>query len=207
MATNLSRTGFHPLGNAGSTSTQQTRRRVASNNSTAIFRGDCMVYSAAGVIGLATAGSGVTFVSQGASYYDSTIGGRRENPYLPASTTYASTSFDDHGETDESFVYVQADPVNTRFLAQFSASTPALTDLTKNANFAAGAGGSTTTGVSSHTLDQTSLGTSASLDFRITDLWRNVLGDPTQTNAHVIVQINVGLVPPFAVAGQGPVGK
>jgi hypothetical protein len=201
MATNLSRTGFHPLGNAGSTSTQQTRRRVASNNSTAIFRGDCMKYTAAGVIGLATAGAGVTHVSQGASYWDSTINGRRENPYLPASTTYTSTAFDDHGETDESFVYVQLDPVNTRFVAQYSASTPALTDLTKNANFAAGAGGSTTTGNSTHALDQTTLATTANLDFRIDDLFRNVLSDPTQASAKVIVQINTGLVPPFNSAG------
>jgi hypothetical protein len=178
------------------------RRRVASNNGTAIFMGDCLKYTAAGVIGLATAGAGVTTVSQGASYWDATINGRRENPYLPASTTYSSTAFDDYGNTDESFIYCVADPVNTRFQAQYSASTPALTDLTKNANFAAGAGGSTTTGISTHVLDQTTLANTANLDFRVQDIKHNVLSDPTQTAlAKVIVQINTGLVPPFNSAG------
>lgn len=196
MATNWNMTGFRPHANAGSTSTQLMRRRVASNNGTAIFWGDCLKYTAAGVIGLATAGSGVTAVSQGASYWDSTINGRRENPYLPASTTYSSTSFDDYGNTDESFVYATVDPLNARFVVQYSASTPALTDLTKNANFVANAG-STTTGRSGHVIDQTTLNTTANLDFRIQDVWHNVLNDPTGTLPAVIVQINTGLVPPF----------
>lgn len=202
MATNTSLTGFHPYGNYGATSTQLTRRRVASNNGTAIFRGDCMKRTAAGVWGLATAGAGVAGVSQGASYWDSTINGRRENPYLPASTTYSSTAFDDYGNTDESFVYVTADPVNTRFQAQYSASTPALTDMTKNANFVAGAG-STTTGISGHALDQTTLATTAALDFNIVDYKHNVLSDPAgaAATAKVIVMINLGVIPPFNVAG------
>ena len=202
MATNPSFTGIHPWGNAGSTSTQSVRRRIASNNGTGIFMGDCMKRTAAGVWGLATAGSGVSGTSTGASFFDSSINGRREQPFLPVSTTYSSTSFDDYGNTDESFVYVTADPVNTRVQAQYSASTPALTDLTKNANFAAGAGGSTTTGLSTHVLDQTTINTTAALDFSIVDIKHNVLNDPTQAAlAKVIVQINLGLVPPFNAAG------
>lgn len=201
MATNASFLGFHPHNDHGGTSVQLIRRRVASNNGTAIFKGDVIDYTAAGVVGIATAGSGGVGSSQGASYYDSTIGGRRENPYLPASTTYASTAFDDHGETDESFLYITADPVNAVFRAQYSASTPALTDLTKNANFAAGAGGSTTTGISSHALDQTTLATTAALDFRITDFLHNVLSDPAQASAHVLVKFNLGKIPPFNAAG------
>jgi len=207
MATTPSFTGFHPWGNSGATSTQLVRRRVASNNGTAIFLGDCLVYTAAGVIGLATAGSGVTSVSQGADYFDSTINGRRRNPYLPASTTYSAAVFDDYGNTDESYVDMVADPVNVRFQAQYSASTPALTDLTKNANFVAGSGGSTTTGVSSHAIDQTTIATTLTLDFRIQDLKRNVLNDPTQAAlAKVIVQINNGRVPPFGTSAPGSVG-
>ncbi len=202
---NLSFTGFQPYANAGSTSTQLMRRKVASNNGTAIFFGDCLKYTAAGVIGLATANAGVSSVAQGAEYFDSSINGRRFNPYLPVSTTYSGTAFDDYGNTDETFLLCVADPVNTRFQAQYSASTPALTDLTKNANFVANAG-STTTGISGHALDQTTINTTLTLDFRIQDLKRNVLNDPTATSAKVIVQINDGLVPPFGTSAPGSVG-
>ncbi|MBV8928867.1 MAG: hypothetical protein JO152_07070 [Mycobacteriaceae bacterium] len=203
MATNPSFTGFHPWNNAGSTSTQYRRYRTASNNGTAIFMGDCLKRTAAGVWGIATAGAGVAGVCGGASYWDATINGRRENTYLPASTTYSGTAFDDYGNTDNSFLYVTADPVNTRFQCQYSASTPALTDMTKNASFAAGSGGSTTTGISSHVLDQTTIATTAALDFTIVDIKRNVLNDPAgaAATAKAIVQINVGTVPPFNSAG------
>jgi hypothetical protein len=197
---NLSFKGFHPWGNAGSTSTQSRRVRVASNNGTAIFKGD-LVSPGAGVVTLSTAGSGVLGGSVGASYWDSTINGRRENPYLPASTTYSSTVYDDYGNTDESFVYVPSDLVGVRYQCQYSASTPALTDVTKNANFVAAAG-STSTGISGYQLDQTTLNTTAALDFHIVDIKRNVFNDVTvasQTKA--IVQINVGLAPPFNSAG------
>lgn len=202
---NPSFTGFHPYGNNGSTSTQTKRFRVASNNGTAIFKGDCLVYSAAGVIGLAIANAGVSGVSQGAEYFDSTINGRRFNPFLPASTTYTGTAFDDHGDTDETMVFMTADPVNTRFQAQYSASVPALADLTKNVNFSAGAG-STVNGVSGHVLDQTTINTTLTLDFRIIDWKHAVNNDATQTNFKAIVQINNGRVPPFGTAAPGSVG-
>lgn len=197
MATTPSFTGFHPWGNAGSASTQLSRRRVASNNGTAIFKGDAVKYTAAGVIGLAAATGGFSSVAQGADYFDSTINGRRSNPYLPASTTYSGTVFDDYGNTDESYIFMVLDPVNTRFQGQYSAGTVATTDITKNADIVLGAG-STVNGISGHTIDQTTLNTTATLAVRIQDLKRNVLNDPTQTAlAKVIFQINVGLVPPF----------
>lgn len=197
---NASLTGLWPWANAGSTSTQLMRRRAASNNGTAFFFGDCGKYTAAGVVGLATAGGGVSTVFQGAEFFDSTINGRRFSPSLPVSTTYSGTLFDDYGNTDETFMLCVVDPVNTRFQAQYSASTPATTDLTKNANLLASAGSATTL-ISGHVLDQSTLATTANLDFRIQDLKRNVLNDPTATGAKVIVQINTGLVPPFNSAG------
>ncbi len=201
MATTPSLTGFWPFMNTGNTSVQTMRRRTASGNGTAIFWGDCLKYTAAGVAGLATVGGGLIGVCQGASYFDSTINGRRENPYLPVSTTYSATVFDDYGNTDESMLYITADAVNTRFQCQYSGSTVALTDITKNANFTAGAG-STVTGISGHVLNQATLATTAALDFQITDVKHNVLADPTQTAlGKVIVMINLGLTPPFNAAG------
>lgn len=193
---NVSQTGFRPFGNSGSTSTQNKRVRVASNNGTAIFKGDCVKITAAGVWGLATAGAGVSSVAQGAEYWDAAINGRRSNPYLPVSTTYTGATFDDHAETDESFLFVVSDPVGTRFQAQYSGGTPALTDITKNANFVASAG-STVNGLSGHTINQATLASNAALDFFLMDWKHSVDNDMTTTNAKVIVQINVGLVPPF----------
>jgi hypothetical protein len=201
MATNPSQTGYRPYARANETVTKAIRRRVASNNATAMFKFDCMRVTAAGVWGLAAAGTGFNGVAQGASYWDATINGRRENVYLPATTVYSGTAFDFHGETDQSFVYITDDAVQTEFVCQYSASTPALTDLTKNANIVAGAG-STTTGLSGHTLDQTTLNTTADLDVCIVDFKHDPLNDVTQTAlAKVIVRINTGLLPPFNAAG------
>ena len=57
---NLSQGGFWPEANAGATSIQLRRVRVPSNNSTAIFWGDCVSRTAAGVYNIiAPAGGGV----------------------------------------------------------------------------------------------------------------------------------------------------
>lgn len=204
---NISWAGLNPIANDDGETVQLHRRRVASNNGTAMFWGDAMKRTAAGVWGLATAGAGLSGVAQGASFFDSTINGRREGKFLPVSTTYTGTAFDDYGNTDESFVYITADPVGNRFLAQYSAATPlpANADLTLNANFVATAG-STVTGQSGHALDNSTLATTLTLDLTVIDMWRNVANDPTLVNAKVIVQINNGRVPPFGTAAPGSVG-
>lgn len=202
---NISETGLRPYANVASTATQTGRRRIASNNGTAIFRFDCMKVTAAGVWGLATAGGGVSGVACGAEYFDTTINGRRSNPFLPAATTYTGTTFDDHGDNDQSFVFVTLDPLNDRFVGQLSASTPALTDVTKNVNIVASAG-STVNGMSGHTLDQTTIATTLNQDFRIQDWLRKVTNDPATTNFKYIVQIDLGLMPPFSSTNPGTVG-
>jgi hypothetical protein len=201
MPTNPSQTGFRPYMKGNGTAVKVIRRRVASNNATAMFKYDCLRVTGAGVWGLAAAGTGFNGTSEGASYWDATINGRRENVYLPATTVYSSTAFDDYGNTDQSFLYITDDAVHTEFQCQYSASTPALTDLTKNANIVAGAG-STTTGISGHTLDQTTLNTTADLDVTIIDFKHNPFNDvTTAARAKVIVMINTGLLPPFNAAG------
>src|SRR5712691_10292729 len=107
---NVSQTGFRPHLTVGGETVQVMRRRIASGNGTAIFLHDCMKQTAAGLWGLATAGAGLSGVSTGASYFDAAINGRREAPYVPPSTSYSATAFDDHGETDQSFVYITSDP-------------------------------------------------------------------------------------------------
>jgi len=195
---NAARTGFWPVADAISTSIQTKRVRIASNNGTAIFWGDCLARTAAGVWGLATAGGGVSSVSQGGSIFDSTQLVRKEVVFIPASTTYSGTAFDMYGETDNSFLYIVSDYQGARFECQAKASTTgALTDVTKNANFSAGAG-STTTGISGHLLD--TLGTSNASDFAVMDIKRNVFNDPTSVNFKFIVQINNSTLPGSAGA-------
>lgn len=198
---NLSQGGFWPEHNQGATATQEKRVRVASNNGTAIFLGDCVTRTAAGVWGLATPGSGVSGVSQGASYYDPGQLVRKEGAFLPASTTYSSTAFDMQGDTDQSFLRIVADPLNVRYRCQaIAAGVPALADLTLNANFVATAG-STTTGISGHTLAAPA--NTVGLDFAIMDVKRNVLNDPTLVNAKYIVQINKLYVAPGSPGAVG----
>ena len=108
--------------------------------------------------------------------------------FLPASTTYSGTAFDYYGETDNSFIYVVSDVFGARFEAQYvAAATPALTDITRNADISLGAG-STTTGVSGHLLN--SIATTQTFPFAVTDIKRNVLNDVTSVNSHLIVQAN-----------------
>lgn len=197
MANNLVRTGFQPFQASVGIPILTVRRRVASNNGTAIFWGDCMVYTAAGVVGLATAGAGVIGAAQGAEFFDTTLQSRKSFMFLPANTTYTSTAVLDMGDTDESFVMVTDSPVTDRFVTPYSTSTPALTDFTKNANFTAATAGTTYNGISGHVLDQTTIAANASRDFRIIGPMPNVLSDPTQSaatpgvQASVIVQINL----------------
>jgi hypothetical protein len=199
---NLTRGGFWPEHNQGATATQTKRVRVVSNNGTAIFLGDCVTRTAAGVWGLATAGAGVSGVSQGASYYDPGQLVRKESTFLPANTTYSSTAFDTYGETDQSFIYVVADPLNVRYVAERNAGAASLADLTLNANFIANAG-STTTGLSGHKINDVGLANTAGLDFAIMDFKHNVLNDMTLAAGDYVVQINVTKVPPASAGAVG----
>lgn len=196
---NASQAGFWPEGNQGTTATQTKRVRIASANGTAIFLGDCLKRTAAGVWGLATAGAGIAGVSQGASYYSAADLVRKEGTYLPASTTYSSTAFDTYGETDESFIYTVADPVNVRYRCQ-NPAVPALADLSGNANLSVAAG-STTTGISGHVLG--TIDTTQGDDFAIMDFVHSPLNDLTLANAKYIVQINKLIVAPGSSGATG----
>ena len=197
MATNLARGGFQILSDTEAGACATKRVRVASNNATAIFCGDCLVWTAAGVVGLATAGAGVIGTSMGADYFDAVSVSRKSGYFLPASTVYSSTSIDMWGETDQSFLLMSASPVTDRFVAQYSTGLPALTDFSKNANFTAATAGTTYNGMSGHTLDQTTIAANASRDFRIDGPFTSVLSDPTQgvstggIQPSVVVQIKL----------------
>lgn len=199
---NAAQGGFWPeTSEDGGDAIQGRRVRVASNNGTAIFTGDCVTRTAAGVWGLATPGSGVAGASMGATFFDSATLVRKEGKFLPVSTTYTSTAFDMYGDTDQSFLYIPADPVGVQYRCQtVAAGTPALADMTLNANFVATAG-STASGISGHTL-----GTPANtvgLDFAVVDFKHNVLNDLTAVNAKYIVQINKLTVAPGSPGAVG----
>jgi hypothetical protein len=198
---NAAQGGFWPEGLSNEAATQTRRVRVASNNGTAIFMGDCVARTAAGVWGLATPGSGVAGASMAASFFDAATLVRKEGKFLPASTTYTSTALDVYGETDQSFIYVPRDPIGCTYRCQAKATTTqALADLTLNANFVATAG-STTSGISGHTLG--TLATTIGLDFAVDDIKHNVLNDPTAINAKYLVKINFLPIAPGTVGALG----
>lgn len=198
---NDSQFGFWAEADENNEVIQMRRVRIASNNGTAIFFGDCLKRTAAGVYGLATAGGGIAGVAAGASYYDAGQYVRKEAPYLPASTTYSSTAFDTYGETDQSFVYTQADAVGVKFRAQ-NPGTPALTDMTKNVNVDVSTNnGSTVTGISGHILG--SFATTQGLDFAVVDFVHSPRNDMSSVNAKYIVQINALPVAPGSSGATG----
>lgn len=177
--------GFQPLAK-GAQTVELVRKRVLTNNTTAIFKGDaCDLQTGGDVIVTATADGEVYSVQWGgASYMSGQL--RLERTYLPATTLYTSTGVD---PVNASYVMCVDDMVNTKFVATVDEAI-ALTDLGLNYNMVLGTG-STTTGWSGHEMDATSRGTTATNPWRGIDF---VLGDPTSdpdlADAKVVFLLN-----------------
>lgn len=184
---NVQIAGFHPL-MKGNQTVELVRKRVLTNNTTAIFKGDALDSVTTGdVIVTANAATDLYSVQWGGASYMS--GSERlERKYLPAATLYTSTTVDPQ---NASYVYAVDDMVSTKFKASVDEAI-ALLDLGINYQMVLGAG-STASGWSGHELDATSRGTTATLPWRVTDF---VLGDPKSdpdtADAHVICLANAG---------------
>lgn len=184
---NVQLAGFHPH-TKGSQTCLLVRKRVLTNNTTAIFKGDaCDATSGGDVIVTATANAALFSVQWGGASYISG-GDRLERKYLPATTTYTSSGVD---PGNASYVYCVAQMQNQEFLATVDEAI-ALTDLDLNYQMVLGTG-STTSGWSGHELDATSRGTTATFPWRVMDF---VLGDPKSdpdlADAKVVCMANAG---------------
>lgn len=184
---NVQVAGFQPV-SKGAQTVELVRKRVLTNNTTAIFKGDALDSTSSGdVIVTATADGEVYSVQWGGASYMSG-NDRIERKYLPAATLYTSSGVD---PVNASYVYAVDDMVNTKFKASVDEAI-ALTDLGINYQMVLGTG-STTSGLSGHELDATSRGTTATHPWRVVDF---VIGDPKSdedaADAHVICVANAG---------------
>lgn len=184
---NVQVAGFHPVAR-GSQGVELVRKRVLTNNTTAIFKGDALDSVSTGdVIVTANADSDLYSVQWGGASYMSG-GDRIERRYLPAATLYTSTIVD---PANASYVFCVKDMVNTQFRASIDEAIT-LTGLGINYKMVLGTG-STTSGWSAHELDATTPATTATFPWRVTDF---VLGDPKSdpdsADAHVLCLANAG---------------
>jgi len=166
---NAAMSGFQPESRGGLT-VELVRKRVLTNNTTAIFKGDALDGAAGGdVIVTATTNAAVYSVQWGGASYVAG-GDRLERNYLPAATLYTSTGVD---PGNASYVMCVANMNEQVFEASVDAAI-ALTDCGLNYVMTLGAG-STISGKSGHCLTATGRATTATFPWRVTDF---VLGDP-----------------------------
>lgn len=166
---NVAIAGFHPASKGGLT-TELVRKRVLTNNTTAIFKGDWLDNVTTGdvIVNASATADGYSVQWGGASYVSG--GDRLERRYLPAATLYTSTLvFPDNA----SFIYCVDDMVTTKFRASISAAV-VLDRQGENFKVVLGAG-STTSGWSGHEVDATTPATTATFPWRLLDI---IQGDP-----------------------------
>lgn len=186
---NIAMNGFHPV-MKGAQTPELVKKRVLTNNTTAIFKGDCVIDQTGGdVIVTAATNTSIYSVQWGGASYIGATGDRVERRYLPAATLYTSTGVDPQ---NASYVFCVDDMVNTKFRASIPGAT-VLARLGENHKIVLGAG-STSTGWSGHTLDAATPATTATFPWRVVD---HVLGDPkmdvdSTTQVHVICMANAG---------------
>jgi len=186
--------GLRPLKKMGqnTNSTGASEYRIASDNTNAIYQGSPVIPLAAGVIDIVGAAAGGTVgllgVFWGCEYVSSVTGEKVFSNYWPGSG--ADSNF-----PVKAFVY--DDPAQLFLIATSNVVAAANTEaevraaVFANANFATAASGSTTTGLSSATLDLNTIATTNTLNLRIMD----VLDDPensdfTSAGVGIIVRLN-----------------
>lgn len=153
--------GFANAGHLeGSAPTQGlTSRTISSGYTTAIYNGDAVIALNTGYIGQAAAAGAVQLagVFMGCKYLNSSLGRTVWSPYWPGSGAAADVT-----------AYISADP---QAVFRVQAYNTAITFLDIGANVDVHVGtGSSSTGFSSMTADQSTLGTTTTLPFRIIGL-------------------------------------
>ena len=196
MATNILRGGFHPRRGIGQVA-RPRRYEVANNNTLAIFSGDVVTITTAGVAYPTTAGD--TDLALGVVAHTSYWGtlGRIYSNYIPAATTYTPTT---RGSIQSSYVWVWDDP-SIEYIADMNVGTTAALNYAgvgSNVDLLATAG-STVYGRSGHLLDGTYVAGQA--QFRIVEMLRNSGNDLTLQYQKVVCRINEGSDPFLSLAG------
>jgi hypothetical protein len=186
--------GLRPIAKMGQStnSTGASEYRIAAGNTNAIYQGTPVIPLAAGVIDVVGAAAGGTVgllgVFWGCEYVSSTTGKKVFSNYWPGSG--ANSNF-----PVKAFVY--DDPNQLFVIATSNLNTSWDTEaelraaVFSNANFATAASGSTTTGISSATLDVQTINTTNTLNLRIMGIQDDVENsDFSVAGIPVIVRLN-----------------
>ena len=186
--------GLRPIAKMGQStnSTGASEYRIAAGNTNAIFQGSPVIPLAAGVIDIVGAAAGGTVgllgVFWGCEYVSSTTGKKVFSNQWPGSG--ADTNF-----PVKAFVY--DDPAQLFVIATSNVVAAADTEaevraaVFANANFAFATSGSTTTGISSATLDLNTIATTNTLNLRIMGIQEDPENaDFTVAGIPVIVRLN-----------------
>lgn len=186
--------GLRPIAKMGqnANSTGATEYRIASTNTNAIYQGSPVIPLAAGVIDVVGSAEGGTVGLLGAfwgcEYVSSVTGEKVFSNYWPGSGA-------DSNHPVKAFVY--DDPAQLFVISTSNVVAAANTEaeiraaVFANADFATAASGSTTTGISSATLDLDTIATTNTLNLRI----MGVQDDPenadfTAAGIGIIVRLN-----------------
>jgi len=183
--------GLRPIGVVGqaANTTGATEYRIASGNTNAIFQGSPVIPLSTGfidIVGAAAGGSvGLVGVFWGCEYVSSTTGEKIFSNNWPGSGA-------DSNHPVKAFVY--DNPMQTFVIASDASLTneaAARARVFANANFAAGASGSTTTGISSGKLGVSTIATTAALHLRIIGIQDDVENqDFAAAGIGLIVRLN-----------------
>jgi len=168
--------------NGAAPSSEIEHRKIKSDNTTAIYKGDPVVSLSTGYITRATAGTTqIAGIFVGCKYNSSSLGGKLiESPYWPGS--------DALGDIDAKIVGADG----AVFRVQTTNGTIAQADVNANINFALGTP-TTATGQSGASADVATVGTTATLPFRIVGLVSDPPGENgTESGAyqHILVRAN-----------------
>ena len=195
--------GLRPIGVVGQgyNTNGATEYRIAAGNTNAIYQGSPVIPLSTGfidIVGAAAGGTvGLVGVFAGAEYVSSTTGEKVFSNFWPGSG--ADTNFPVKG-----FVY--DNPLQSYVICSdgtLTSESTARAHVFANANFATGASGSTTTGISSATLAVGTINTTANLNLRI----MGIQDDPensdfTAAGIPLIVRLNNSFNSPNgAIAG------
>ncbi len=192
--------GFRPVSVKGGGTVTYRRGRVLTNNTTAIFLYDAVVRAAGGDYTVTASTNSATEGSSGGAVYTDAAGTRREAKYLPATTLYTSSGV---APDNASYIYLVDNLVNTVFTASIAVGAVALTDLNLNLIMVLGAG-STTTGLSAHTLTSASKNTTATFPWRFENfVIGSPINDPDLVNTAALVTANCTFDEPALSASTG----
>ncbi|HEX3587787.1 MAG TPA: hypothetical protein VH024_17440 [Candidatus Angelobacter sp.] len=167
MANTQAQFGFLPFGEAaGSAPNFALRTRtIAYNYGTNLYRGDPVASNNAGnIIAVSSQTAPVAGIFWGCKYYDPNQKIVFQSKYWPSPSGLNSSARVE--------AYIIDDPNQLFYVAELG-STAAITaaNIMNNVQWAAGSGGSTTSGLSSYVIDDGNITTTITLPFKIMDLY------------------------------------